>query len=307
MSTRGRPFFLALVAVTLAGPLSVHLFLPALPHVQQAFAVQEGAAQLSFSAAMLAMAVATLCYGSLSDRFGRLPVLVAGRILQGAGAASGMVMARTIVIDIYGTARLGQMLAYLTTAYVLGPMIAPPLGGMLTDALGWQSILIAPAVFGGLGLLIAIAVSGETRPGVDVPGVPLLHAYAGRLAGRVSGNALIIAGAIASVAGALCLPALIALRGLMPLSLFLPILVLALGQGLGMPHAQAAAINTDPRLAGTATGMIVFGQYAPIAAATQLVAMTADGTTVPMTVCALTAATAAAAADLAGVVLSPKR
>jgi len=88
---------------------------------------------------MFAMAIATLFYGSLSDRFGRLPVLVGGmllfaggaalaaaaasistlilgRVLQGLGAASGMVLARAIVRDVYGAKRLGQMIAYLTAA-----------------------------------------------------------------------------------------------------------------------------------------------------------------------------------------------
>ncbi len=391
MSARGTPLFLALVAITLVGPLSIHLFLPALPYVRLAFAVDEGTAQLCFSASILAMALATLCYGSLSDRFGRLPVLVFGmaafaggaavgavapsievlifgRVLQGLGAACGMVMARTIVRDVYGTVRLGQMLAYLTTAYVVGPMFAPPLGGILTDAFGWQSILIVPAVFGGLGLLISLAVIGETRPAGDAPAVPLMHGYgrllgmprfvcfavnpgfgsaaffslnvgasylfveqmgrdatdyglyfmlgpagfmmgnflAGRLASRVPASTLIVVGSITTFAGALCLPVLIGLWGLLPLSLFLPVLLLAVGQGLGMPHVQAAAMNTDPRLAGTATGIIVFGQHALVAAATQAVALTADGTTLPMTVCGLAAAALAAAGGLAGVVLSRK-
>ena len=97
---------------------------------------------------MLAMAAGTLVYGTLADRIGRLPtligglalfsggaaigaaaptieLLIGGRILQGLGAACGVVLARTMVSDVYGKDRLPQMIAYLTTAYVLGPMIAP--------------------------------------------------------------------------------------------------------------------------------------------------------------------------------------
>ena len=132
--------------------MSIHLFLPALPLVRRAFAVDAGTAQLSFSLSMFAMALGTLIYGSLSDRLGRLPVLIGGlvlftggaaiaaiapsitvliigRALQGLGAACGVVIARAVVSDVYGADRLGQMIAYLTAAYVIGPMASPPLGG----------------------------------------------------------------------------------------------------------------------------------------------------------------------------------
>ena len=181
----GAPLFIALVAITLVGPLSIRLFLPVLPHVRQTFAVSESTAQLTFSLAVVAMAFATLVYGSVSDRLGRLPVLLAGlvlftvgaavavmapsievlivgRVLQGAGAGCGLVLARAIVRDVYGVDQLGKMIAYLTTAYVLGPLTAPPIGGLLTDQFGWESILILPAVFGLIAIVIAPTVIGET-------------------------------------------------------------------------------------------------------------------------------------------------
>ena len=58
-----------------------------------------------------------------------LPMLLAGRILQGAGAGCGVVLARAIARDVYGQDRVAQVIAYLTAAYVLGPMLAPPIGG----------------------------------------------------------------------------------------------------------------------------------------------------------------------------------
>ncbi len=196
----GTLIFLALVSITLVGPLSIHLFLPALPHVREAFAIDESGAQLAFSLSMLSMAVATLFYGSLSDRFGRLPVLLGGlglfavgaavaafapsitilifgRIIQGLGAACGVVLARAIIRDLYGADRLGQMIAYLTAAYVLGPMFAPPLGGALTDAFGWQSILVVPAAFGVIAIIIAVTIIGETRRAEIEAQPALLRSY----------------------------------------------------------------------------------------------------------------------------------
>jgi DHA1 family bicyclomycin/chloramphenicol resistance-like MFS transporter len=183
----GGATFVALVLVSFLGPLAIHLFLPVLPFVRQSFGVDAGEAQLAFSLAILSMALATPVYGTLSDRYGRLPVmiggiglftiggalsafapsisvLIVGRIIQGAGAACGMVLARAVARDLYGADRLGQTIAYLTAAMVLGPMFGPPLGGLLTDYFGWQVNLGVTAVFGVISIVVAIVVIGETKP-----------------------------------------------------------------------------------------------------------------------------------------------
>jgi DHA1 family bicyclomycin/chloramphenicol resistance-like MFS transporter len=380
-----------LVAITLVGPLSIHLFLPALPHIRQSFAIDAETAQLAFSLPMFAMAIATLFYGSLSDRFGRLPVLVGGmllfaggaalaaaaasistlilgRILQGLGAASGMVLARAIVRDVYGAKRLGQMIAYLTAAYVVGPLCAPPIGGFLTDTFSWQSIQLLPMAFGTLGIIIAVVVIGETRQAVTISRSGLIIGYrkligdlrftlfalnpafctggffalntgasflmietfglsaaefglyfmlgpigfllgnflSGLLIGRVSGNFLIIVGSVVSFTGAVAMTGLIAWVGLVPIFLFFGSSVLTLGQGLAMPHAQAAAIATDPALTGTASGIVVFLQFLFAAGLTQLVVLGADGTT--MAVCSVTIASSTLALVCGGgAVLLTKR
>jgi DHA1 family bicyclomycin/chloramphenicol resistance-like MFS transporter len=179
-------FFIALVSITFIGPLSIHLFIPAMPAVKEDFGVSTGMAQLTLSLGMLSMAFFTIAYGGLSDRFGRkrvllgglvlftcgaascmaaanLPMLLAGRILQGAGAGCGVVLARAIARDVYGQDRVAQVIAYLTAAYVLGPMFAPPIGGQLTTLFGWRALFVLASAVGLVVILAVVFAVPETR------------------------------------------------------------------------------------------------------------------------------------------------
>jgi DHA1 family bicyclomycin/chloramphenicol resistance-like MFS transporter len=132
------------------------------------------------------MAFATLVYGSLSDRYGRRPVLlsglglfligsavtlmansitllVLGRCIQAIGAGCGVTLVRAIAQDVYGRERLVKALAYLTMAYTIGPMIAPLVGGVLIDAFGWRSVFGFALGAGGLIALNAYLVVFESR------------------------------------------------------------------------------------------------------------------------------------------------
>jgi DHA1 family bicyclomycin/chloramphenicol resistance-like MFS transporter len=180
-------FLITLVAITMIGPLSLHLFLPALPLVKDSFGISDGLAQFTFSIALFTMAVTTLIYGALSDRYGRRPVLlgglslfvigvalaalapsvewfIAGRLIQAIGAGCGVALARAIARDAYGPEFLVKAIAYLTMAYTLGPMISPPVGGILVDAFGWRSIFWFALIIGGIILIGATIVLHETRP-----------------------------------------------------------------------------------------------------------------------------------------------
>jgi len=79
--TPGRTFTISLGLIALITPLAVHLFFPVIPAVKAAFGIGDAYAQLTFSIALFGMAFATLVYGSLSDRYGRRPVLMSGLAL----------------------------------------------------------------------------------------------------------------------------------------------------------------------------------------------------------------------------------
>ena len=195
-----RLFIAALVAITFTGPLSIHMMLPALSAVKADFAVSTATAQLTLSLVMFVMAGTTLVYGSLSDRLGRRPVLLsgltlftigaavssvapdiwtllAGRMLQGAGAGCGVVLARAIARDVYGLERLPQVIARLTTAYVLGSLLAPPLGGFLTDLFGWRALPVTTALAGAAILALVAAQAKETRTDRPATQPSILSSY----------------------------------------------------------------------------------------------------------------------------------
>lgn len=172
---------LILVVATAIGPFSMQIFLPALPSIQADFAVSAATAQLAFSLSALAMAVATLIYGPLSDRLGRRPALLSGlviflagslicafansigllifgRVVQAAGGCAGMVLGRAIVRDLYDREKSASAIAYITMAMVVAPMLAPAIGGVLTDLFDWSAVFL---LGGALGVLVLIAVRGH--------------------------------------------------------------------------------------------------------------------------------------------------
>lgn len=175
-----------LVLVTAIGPFAIQVFIPALPVVQVAFGASAAETQLAFSLSTLAIALAMLVYGPLSDRIGRrpallgglviylagtvlcaiaisLPMLIAGRIVQAAGGCAGIVLSRAIVRDLFSREDSAQILAYVTMAMVVAPMLAPALGGIVVDLAGWRWIFAGSILLGGAALLATLGSLRETR------------------------------------------------------------------------------------------------------------------------------------------------
>jgi MFS transporter, DHA1 family, multidrug resistance protein len=208
------PALMALLAgITALAPLSLQIFLPALPAIQASFAVTTGVVQLALSLSILANAIANLAYGPLSDHFGRRPVLLVGltafiagslgcalapsiellivaRIVQSVGGAAGMVLARAIVRDLYDRERSASIIAYLTMAMVVAPTLAPTIGAVLLDVASWRAIFFVVTGVGVVLIWPIVATLGETRP-------PEARRIGGSLAGA---GALLRSGAFLSYA-----------------------------------------------------------------------------------------------------------
>src|ERR1700742_4141934 len=151
-------------------PISLYMLVPMLPLLAATFSQDISVAQMTVSLYMVGMALSQLVMGPLSDRFGRRPVLIccfglvvvanigcifaqtlpqliAGRILQALGGASGMVISRAIIRDIYDRSRVGGMISLVIAVMMIAQMLSPLAGGVLHTWFGWRSIFIVLAVF----------------------------------------------------------------------------------------------------------------------------------------------------------------
>lgn len=175
-----------LMAMTAIGPATLNIVVPALPGMVERLATDTGTVQLTISLYLLSLASAQLVLGPLSDHFGRRPVVLAGlallivasfaaiaagsiealiaaRVVQAIGAASGIVIGRAIIRDLYDRDRAAGMIGLVTTAMVLAPMLAPMVGGILDTTFGWEAIYLFIALYGCAVLLWAALVLPETR------------------------------------------------------------------------------------------------------------------------------------------------
>ena len=181
-----RPSLILLTGLAAVGPFAMNIVVPAMPALARIFETPYGAMQLILSAYLAATALIQLVLGPLSDRFGRRPVilgsllvylagtlvcafaptvevLVAGRIVQAAGACGGLVIGRAIIRDLFSREKAASWMGYVTMAMVIAPMLAPLAGGYLFDAFGWQAMFWLSAGLGVAILAAALPHLHETR------------------------------------------------------------------------------------------------------------------------------------------------
>src|ERR1700720_657016 len=181
-----RMMLLLLVAMTGVAPISLYLLVPALPVLASTFGRDISIAQMTVSLYMVGIACSQIIMGPLSDKFGRRPVLLAGlglmvaasaacilaqtlpqliaaRFFQALGGATGMVVSRAIIRDLYSRDRISSMISLVIAVMMIAQMLSPLTGGLLETAFGWRSIfyLITAA---SLVITVTIALAlPETR------------------------------------------------------------------------------------------------------------------------------------------------
>jgi DHA1 family bicyclomycin/chloramphenicol resistance-like MFS transporter len=179
------PHVTTLVALSAMSALAMNVFLPSLPSMAAYFDTSYAVMQLSVSLYLAVTAVLQLFIGTISDRYGRRPVLLVSlvvfllatigtllapsatvflvfRMLQGA-IVSAIALSRAAIRDVMDEGQAASRIGYVTMGMALVPMIAPAIGGTLDGIFGWRGSFGLMLLAGSGVLALAWADMGETK------------------------------------------------------------------------------------------------------------------------------------------------
>ncbi|MGK5641443.1 multidrug effflux MFS transporter [Streptomyces sp. URMC 126] len=201
---------LALGGLTAVAPLSMDMYLPALPEVTDSLRSPAATVQLTLTACLMGMAVGQLVVGPMSDKWGRrrpllagmalyviatvlcavapnAPLLITFRLAQGLAGAAGIVIARAVVRDLYDGVAMARFFSTLMLISGVAPVVAPLIGGQLLRFTDWRGVFVVLTVIGlALTFLVHRYLDETLPPGRRQPGGlgETLHAMRGLLADR---------------------------------------------------------------------------------------------------------------------------
>lgn len=169
------------------GPLSLDMYLPALPKLAEDLNTTASVAQLTLTACLLGLALGQLVAGPLSDVLGRRKPLIFSlilyaissllcvfapnatslilfRLIQGLTGAAGIVISRAIVRDMYSGTELTKFFSSLMLINGAAPILAPIFGGQLLNYVSWRGVFVTLSIIGVIMLIFVIAGLPETLP-----------------------------------------------------------------------------------------------------------------------------------------------
>ncbi|MBI3196696.1 MAG: multidrug effflux MFS transporter [Rhodospirillales bacterium] len=186
LKPRSAAYIALLVALGSFGPLTMSIYTPVMPSVGHDLAATTDNVKLTLTTYMLGFAVGQLFYGPLSDRYGRRPVLIGGllfftamtfgcsfassigdlialRVLQGLGAASGSVLGRALTRDAYTFQEMPLVMSWISLGQNIAPSLAPTIGGVLGEWASWRATFWFVGGFGTILFLVVAVGLGETN------------------------------------------------------------------------------------------------------------------------------------------------
>lgn len=178
---------LVLGGLTAVPPLSMDMYLPALPQVTSALHSPAATVQLTLTTCLAGMALGQLIVGPMSDKWGRRRPLLAGmviyvlatalcafaptvellivcRLLQGLAGAAGIVIARAVVRDLYDGVAMARFFSTLMLISGVAPVVAPLIGGQILQVTDWRGVFVVLTVVGLLLTLVVWRTLHETLP-----------------------------------------------------------------------------------------------------------------------------------------------
>jgi MFS transporter, DHA1 family, multidrug resistance protein len=152
-------------------PLSIDMYLPAMPVMEKVFHTTSAAVQMTLVTFLVGFAIGQSLYGPITDRFGRKPPLYASlllfiassaacaiaptipgiaffRLLQAIGACGGAVISRAMVRDLFPVQELRRVFSMLVLVLGVSPVVAPLIGSYLLVWFGWKSAFVVQSLLG---------------------------------------------------------------------------------------------------------------------------------------------------------------
>ncbi|WP_420830327.1 multidrug effflux MFS transporter [Corynebacterium uropygiale] len=178
---------MGLALLSASAPFATDLYLPALPHIAEDLSSTPASVQLTLSGFMAGMAVGQLIIGPISDAVGRRLLLLAGavvalvssvmaamapgigvligaRLLQGVGAGACIVISRAVIPDLERGKKAAKAFALMMTIQGVAPVLAPVVGGLLAEPIGWRGLFWVLSAINAVQLVVALLLVPETKP-----------------------------------------------------------------------------------------------------------------------------------------------
>lgn len=178
-----------LAGLATLGPFSIDTYMPSFPAIQASLHATPLQLQQTLSVYLLCFAIMMLFHGSLSDSFGRRPIILSSLVafvftslacvfaqdihtlivlrgLQGLSAGAGMIVGRAMIRDLYAGAEAQRLMSKITMMFAISPAIAPIIGGWLHLWFGWHSVFLFMAGLGLLLFILSYYYLPETHPPV---------------------------------------------------------------------------------------------------------------------------------------------
>ena len=176
-----------LLLLTVFGPISMDLYLPALPALTLELSAATSVAQLTVTACLVGLAAGQLIAGPLSDRYGRrgilligivayiatsllcaaspsIELLIAARLVQGLSGGVGIVIAQAAGRDVYAGGALIRFYGRLTVVGGFAAIVGPLIGGLLNSVTDWRGLFVFLSAIGAGILIITLVAFDETLP-----------------------------------------------------------------------------------------------------------------------------------------------